>query len=45
MGLQYFSDAKEIGLQLTEIYEEPQDGINVNLTIDYKIQAALLKEN
>ncbi|NLL44862.1 MAG: stage V sporulation protein D [Mollicutes bacterium] len=43
-AIKYFSDAKGNRLQLTEIYEEPQDGINVNLTIDYKIQAALERE-
>ena len=43
-AIKYFSDAKGNKLQLSEIYEEPQNGINVSLTIDYKIQAALERE-
>ena len=43
-AIKYFSDAKGNRLQLNEIYEEPQDGINMTLTIDYKIQASLERE-
>lgn len=43
-AIKYFSDAKGNRLKLNEIYEEPQDGINITLTINYKIQAALERE-
>lgn len=43
-AIKYLSDAKGNKLNLTEIYEEPQDGINMTLTINYEIQAALERE-
>ena len=43
-AIKYFSDAKGNKLQLSEIYEQPQDGINIYLTIDYNIQIALERE-
>lgn len=43
-AIKYISDAKGNKLNLTEMYEEPQDGINVTLTINYEIQASLERE-
>lgn len=43
-AIKYYSDAKGNRLKLSEVYEEPQDGINMTLTIDYKIQSALERE-
>ena len=43
-AIKYFSDAKGNKLQLSEIYEQPQDGIDIYLTIDYNIQVALERE-
>lgn len=43
-AIKYFSDAKGNRLNLSEIYEQPQDGVNVTLTIDYNIQVALERE-
>lgn len=43
-AIKYFSDAKGNRLQLNEIYEEPQNGINVTLTINYDIQTSLERE-
>ncbi|MEG2322534.1 MAG: stage V sporulation protein D [Bacilli bacterium] len=43
-AIKYFSDAKGNKLKLAEKYEKPQDGININLTIDYNIQVALERE-
>jgi len=43
-AIKYFSDAKGNRLNLTEIYEQPQDGINMTLTINYDIQSALERE-
>lgn len=43
-AIKYFSDAKGQKLELSEIYEKPQDGINMTLTINYEIQSALERE-
>ncbi|MFA5603612.1 MAG: stage V sporulation protein D [Bacilli bacterium] len=43
-AIKYFSDAKGQRLELSEIYEKPQDGINITLTINYEIQSALERE-
>lgn len=43
-SIKYFSDAKGKKLQLTEVYEKPQDGINMTLTINSEIQASLERE-
>lgn len=43
-AIKYFSDAKGNKLSLSEVYEQPQDGMDVYLTIDYNIQVALERE-
>ena len=43
-AIKYFSDAKGSRLDLNEVYEKPQDGINMTLTINYDIQASLERE-
>ena len=43
-AIKFFSDAKGNKLQLSEIYEQPQDGIDIYLTVDYNIQVALESE-
>lgn len=43
-AIKYFSDAKGQKLSLSEIYEQPQDGIDMYLTIDYNAQIALERE-
>lgn len=43
-AIKYFSDAKGDRLKLNEVYEQPQDGINMTLTINYEIQASLERE-
>ena len=43
-SIKYFSDAKGKKLELTEVYEKPQDGINMTLTINSQIQASLERE-
>lgn len=43
-SIKYFSDAKGNSLALSQIYEQPQSGVNMTLTINYKIQEALERE-
>jgi len=43
-AIKYFSDAKGNRLELNEVYEKPQDGINMTLTINYDIQSSLERE-
>lgn len=43
-ALKYFSDAKGNKLKLNEIYVKPNNGMNLYLTIDFNIQAALERE-
>ncbi len=43
-AIKYFSDGKGNRLDLTEIYEEPQNGINVDLTIDIDLQLSIENE-
>lgn len=43
-AIKYYSDAKGNKLDLSEVYVEPQDGMNLQLTIDYKIQISLERE-
>ena len=43
-AIKYFSDGKGNRLELTEVYEEPQNGINVDLTIDIDLQLAIENE-
>lgn len=43
-AIKYFSDAKGNKLELNEVYEKPQDGMNMTLTINYDIQSSLERE-
>ena len=43
-SIKYFSDGKGKKLSNKEVYEKPQNGIDVTLTIDIDIQLALEKE-
>ncbi len=43
-AIKYFSDGKGNRLELTEIYEKPQNGINISLTIDLDLQQAAERE-
>jgi len=43
-AIKYFSDAKGNKLNLSDVYVKPQDGINIQLTIDYKIQSSIERE-
>jgi len=43
-AINYFSDGKGNRLELSEIYEEPQNGVNLKLTIDLDIQLAAERE-
>ncbi len=43
-AIKYFSDGKGNRLKLSEVYEEPQNGINVDLTIDLDLQLAVENE-
>ncbi len=43
-AIKYFSDAKGARLNLSEVYEKPQDGINMTLTINHEIQSSLERE-
>ncbi len=43
-AIQYFSDAKGNKLALSDIYTQPQNGMNVQLTIDINIQQSLERE-
>lgn len=43
-AIKYFSDAKGNKLSLSQIYEAPQDGVNITLTVDYNIQASMERE-
>lgn len=43
-AIKYFSDAKGNQLNLSDIYVAPTDGMNMQLTIDYKIQMSLERE-
>ena len=43
-AIKYFSDAKGNKLNLSDIYVEPQDGLNINLTIDINIQKSIERE-
>ena len=43
-AIKYFSDAKGKKLKLSQIYEQPQSGMNITLTINYDIQQALERE-
>lgn len=43
-AIKYYADAKGNKLSLSENYEQPQDGMNLTLTIDLGIQTALERE-
>ncbi len=43
-AIKYYSDAKGNKLELSEVYEQPQSGMNITLTINYEIQAAVERE-
>lgn len=43
-AIKYFSDAKGNKLNLAQVYESPQNGINVTLTVNHKIQASIERE-
>lgn len=43
-AIKYYSDAKGNRLNLAEVYEKPQDGINMTLTINHDIQLSLERE-
>lgn len=43
-AIKYFSDAKGKKLELSESYVEPEDGMDIYLTVNYQIQAAIERE-
>lgn len=43
-AIQYFSDAKGNRLERSEVYVEPEDGMDIYLTVNYEIQAAVERE-
>lgn len=43
-AIKYFSDAKGNKLNISDIYVEPQDGMNLSLTIDINIQKSIERE-
>lgn len=43
-AIKYFSDAKGNKLNLSQVYESPQNGVNVTLTVNQKIQASVERE-
>ncbi|MDD3341508.1 MAG: stage V sporulation protein D [Bacilli bacterium] len=43
-SIKYFSDAKGNKLDVSEIYEKPQDGVNLTLTINHEVQRVLERE-
>ena len=43
-AIKYFSDGKGRRLELSEVYEAPTSGINIELTIDLDLQLAIEKE-
>jgi len=43
-AIKYFSDAKGNKLDISEVYVKPQDGMNIQLTIDYRIQTSIERE-
>ena len=43
-AIKYYSDAKGNKLKLSDVYVKPQNGINIMLTIDYKIQSSMERE-
>ena len=43
-AIKYFSDAKGNTLEKSSVYEEPQDGMDLYLTINYDIQSSVERE-
>ena len=43
-AIKYFSDAKGNSLKLSDIYVAPQQGMNISLTIDIRIQKSIERE-
>ena len=43
-AIKYFSDAKGNKLKLSEVYEKPQNGMNLTLTINKEIQESIERE-
>ena len=43
-SIKYFSDAKGNRLSMSEVYEKPQDGMNLQLTINLEIQKSVERE-
>ena len=43
-AIKYFSDAKGTRLDLSEVYEQPQNGVNITLTINSELQKSLERE-
>lgn len=43
-AIKYFSDAKGNKLNISDLYVEPQDGMNLTLTIDINIQKSIERE-
>lgn len=43
-SIKYFSDAKGNSLSMSQIYEQPQSGVNMTLTIDFQLQQILERE-
>lgn len=43
-AIKYFSDAKGNNLAMSQIYEQPQSGINMTLTVNFELQEVLERE-
>ena len=43
-AIQYFSDAKGQKLKRSEVYVEPEDGMDIYLTVNYDIQSSIERE-
>lgn len=43
-AIKYFSDAKGNSLSMSQVYEQPQSGVNMTLTINFDLQKALERE-
>ncbi len=43
-AIKYFSDAKGNNLEMSQIYEQPQSGINMTLTVNFELQEVLERE-
>lgn len=43
-SIQYFSDAKGNNLERSSVYVEPEDGLDIYLTVNYDIQSSIERE-